>query len=127
MWASYNPNPEKRRVGDCAVRALSKALCKDWDKTFLELSTWAFRMCDMPSANHVLGAMLKKYGFRREAIPNECPECYTVIDFCNDHPKGTFVLALSGHVVTVVDGMYYDSWDSGYEVPAFYWYKEETK
>ena len=28
MYIEYNPNPCGRRVGDCAVRAISKAL--DW-------------------------------------------------------------------------------------------------
>lgn len=26
MWVKYNPNPAGRQVGDCAVRALTKAL-----------------------------------------------------------------------------------------------------
>lgn len=126
-WASYNPNPEKRKAGDCSVRALSKVLDQDWDKTFIQLCNWAYRLCDMPSANHVWGAMLKDRGFVREAIPTDCPDCYTVIDFCKDHSDGKFILALSGHVVAVVDGMYYDSWDSGYEIPIYYWHKKETK
>lgn len=82
-------------------------------------------MCDLPHANHVWGAYLRHRGFRRNIIPNECPDCYSVSDFCKDHPKGNFVLALSGHVVAVVDGNYYDTWDSGDEVPIYYWEKKE--
>jgi len=36
----------------------------------------------------------------------------------------THILALSGHVVCVMDGDYYDTWDSGGEVPLYYWRKE---
>ena len=32
MWVKYNPNPAGRQVGDCAVRALTKALNIDWDQ-----------------------------------------------------------------------------------------------
>lgn len=78
----------------------------------------------MPSANHVWGAYLRRHGFRRYALPDVCPDCYTVADFCRDHPSGVYVLALSGHVVCVEDGDYYDTWDSGAEVPAYYWQKE---
>ena len=46
---------------------------------------------------------------------------YTVEDFCIDHPHGVYVLGCDGHVLTVVDGLYYDSWDSGGEVPIYYW------
>ena len=57
-------------------------------------------------------------------MPNMCPPCYTVKDFCKDHPVGTYILATGSHVVTVVDGNYYDTWDSGTEVPIYYWKKE---
>ena len=29
------------------------------------------------------------------------------------------------HVVCVEDGKYFDSWDSGNEIPLFYWEKED--
>ena len=124
-WKPYNPNPGGNRVGDCTVRALCKATGKDWEPTFCALSLEGFMRRDMPSANHVWGAYLKRHGFRRNVIPNDCPDCYTVADFCRDHPKGLFVLAISGHVVAVEDGNWYDTWDSGAEVPIYYWTREE--
>ena len=30
---------------------------------------------------------------------------------------------ISGHVVAVIDGNYYDTWDSGDKIPIYYWYK----
>ena len=82
-------------------------------------------MCDMPSANRVWGAYLRDKGFRRDLLPDECPDCYTVRDFCEDHPKGKYILAIEGHVVAVLDGKYYDSWDSGNETPIYYWKRKE--
>ena len=61
-------------------------------------------------------------GFYRMAIPSKCPDCYTVDDFCRDHPYGTYVLGLGGHVATVIDGCLYDSWDSSREVPIYMWF-----
>lgn len=81
---------------------------------------------DMPSANHVWGAYLRRCGFVRQIVPNECPDCYTVADFCCDHPEGLFVLAISGHVVAVEDGDWWDTWDSGNEIPVYYWMRKET-
>lgn len=124
-FVSYNPNPVGLKVGDCVVRALSKALGQDWEQTYIDLCVEGCLRCDMPSANAVWGAYLRRKGFEREIIPNTCPECYTVEDFCADHPNGTYILALDGHVVSVVDGQYYDTWQSGREVPIYYWHRKE--
>ena len=113
------------KVGDCVVRALSKALGQKWEETYIDLCVEGCLRCDMPSANAVWGAYLRRKGFEREIIPNTCPECYTVEDFCADHPNGTYILALDGHVVSVVDGQYYDTWQSGREVPIYYWHRKE--
>lgn len=124
MWRYYNPNPAGKRVGDCTVRALTKATGQDWETVFVGLALNGYSLGDMPSANHVWGAYLRQHGFVRRIIPDECPDCYTVADFCRDHPHGVYVLALSGHVVAVENGDAFDSWDSTSEVPIYYWTKE---
>lgn len=125
MFVEYNPNPISRRVGDCAVRAIAKALDLTWEQAYVLLITNGLTMGDMPSSDLVWGATLRQHGFSRETIPNECPDCYTAGEFCRDHPSGTFVLAFGGHVATVIDGNIYDTWDSSILVPQYYWYKEE--
>jgi hypothetical protein len=47
-------------------------------------------------------------------------EGYTIRDFCRDHNKGTYILATGTHVVAVKNGDYIDTWDSGAEIPIFY-------
>lgn len=123
MWVKYNPNPCNKNVGDCVVRAISKALNTDWESAYAGLSTMGYVMADMPSANHVWGAFLRRNGFKKYIVDDKGIDNYTVEDFCTDNPKGLYVLALSGHVVCVVDGKYYDSWDSGAEVPLYVWSK----
>lgn len=123
-FAKYNPNPAQKSVGDCTIRAISKALGQDWGTTYIGLALQGFEMCDMPSANHVWGAYLRKHGFRRHILPDTCPDCYTVEEFAAEHPRGTYILAISGHVVCVQDGAWHDTWDSGGEVPLYYWTKE---
>ena len=49
MYVYYNPNPTGRtKVGDCPVRAISKALSISWDDAFDLLCTAGKRMGDMP-------------------------------------------------------------------------------
>ena len=122
MYIYYQPNPCGRSVGDCAVRAISVALNIDWEEAFDILCEFARNMCDMPSADQVWGAVLRANGFYRTAIPNDCPDCYTIEQFCKEHPYGIFVLGCGGHVATVVDGDLYDSWDSSQEIPVYVWY-----
>lgn len=124
-FIKYNANPEKTRVGDCVVRAIAKATNQDWDSVFIGLSLESLINHDMPSADFVWGSYLFKKGFKRYAISKNCMECYTVEDFCEEHPKGTYVLGTGSHAIAVIDGDVYDTWDSTTELPIFYWKKEE--
>lgn len=117
----YNINPCNKSVGDCVIRAISTALNQPWEKTYLDICLQGFIMCDMPSANHVWGAYLKEKGLSRHTIPHELADDYSVNDFCDDNPEGTFILACSGHVIAVIDGRYYDNWDSGDVAVLYYW------
>ena len=124
-FREWNPNPTGRRVGDCAVRAVARALGVDWETAYLKISVNGYAMGDMPSSDSVWGSVLRQAGFYRTAVPNTCPDCYTVAAFAKDHPSGIYVLALGGHVVTVVDGDWYDTWDSGGQIPQYFWYEED--
>ncbi len=120
----FNPNPLSKRVGDCTIRAVSKALRQDWETTFTGICLQGFLLGDMPSANHVWGSYLRNKGFKRHILPDNCPDCYTVSDFAGEHPDGVYILALSSHVVCVEDGCWYDTWDSGDKTPLYFWTKE---
>ena len=125
MWIEYNPNPTGRKVGDCAVRAIAKALSIDWETAYDLIASNGFAMGDMPSSDSVWGSVLRQNGFYRKSIPNYCPDCYTVKEFCRDNPKGVFVLGFGGHVATVIDGNLYDSWNSLNEIPVYVWYRKD--
>ena len=125
MWIEYNPNPVGRRVEDCAVRAIAKALDVDWETAYAMITSAAFNMGDMPHSNSVWGAVLRRNGFYRRSIPDWCPDCYTVEDFVKDNPKGVYVLGFGNHVATVVDGDVYDAWDSSDEIPQYFWYRKD--
>lgn len=121
----FNPNPKNNRVGDCTVRALSKLLNQDWNETYLGLCLQGFLLKDMPSSNDIWSRYLIEKGFTRKILPDTCPSCYTIRQFCTDNPKGSFLLATGTHVVAVIDGNYYDSWDSGNEVPIYFFKRKE--
>lgn len=127
MWKEYNPNPAGRRVGDCAVRAVAKALGTDWETAYLMIAVNGYTMGDVISSNAVWGSVLRQNGFYRKSLPDNCPDCYSVKDFCKENPKGTYVLGTGTHVVTAIDGDYFDTWDSGDETVAYIWYRKENE
>ena len=123
MYSYFNPNPRSRRVGDCVVRAISKALNQSWEETYIELSLLGYIMGDWGSSNAVWNAYLISQGFKRDIVSTDCPDCYTIENFCNEHPKGTYVIGTGSHAVAVVDGILFDSWNSLGEVPIYFYYK----
>lgn len=124
-FVEINPNPYRRRTGDCVIRAISLAEEKPWDDVFISLMVESFLLKDMPSSNYVWGSYLRRLGYHRHVIPDTCPDCYTVTDFVDDNPNGKYILATGSHVIAVRSGSYMDTWDSGQEIPIYYWKKGE--
>ena len=119
-----NVNPDKILVPDCTVRAITVLTGKTWEEVYDGICAEGKLMHNMPSSNAVWSQYLRKLGYIRTPLPDTCPYCYTVDEFCHDHPKGKYLLALYEHVVAVVDGYYYDTWDSGNMTVLYFWEKE---
>lgn len=120
MFIYLNPNPSGKHVGDCVVRALSIAFDDSWENIYADLTMVGRFLYDMPNRDYVWGEYLKMNGFTRHSLPDTCPQCYTIKMFCKDHPDGVYVVATGSHVVVVINGDYYDTADSGNEVPIYY-------
>ena len=121
MWVIYNPNRRGKRASDCVIRAIAKALGISWDAAFWLLAATAYDEGDMPSINSTWGVLLEKHGFRR-ALPDRR---MSVREFCAEHPSGIYVLATGTHVVTEIDGCWYDAWNSGDETVAYYFEEDD--
>lgn len=119
----YNPNPlgENNSVGDCVIRAITKATNQSWDDVYWDLCDMGYLMGDWGDSNRVWDSYLRDCGFIRRVIPNTCPNCYTIGDFCRDNPNGIFIVATGNHVATIIDGNLYDSWNSLRETPIYYY------
>ena len=42
MFIQYNPNPDRKLVGDCVIRAITKAEEITWEEAFAGVVTEAF-------------------------------------------------------------------------------------
>lgn len=124
MWRYFNPNPANKNVDDCMMRALCAAEGMSWLEAYSLLCEVGSMIYDLPNANEAFRIVLRRLGYSRHTIPNTCPDCYTVTDFCSDYRIGKYVLGTGAHVIAVIDGDYYDSSNSGNEVPLYFYKKE---
>ena len=120
MYIFYNANPSGKSTGDCVIRAIATITGKTWVEVHEDLSFYSRKMYDMMDTNTVWHKYLKDLGFDIFAISDPW---LTVDDFCKRHPYGKYLLGTGRHLVAVIDGDYYDAWDSGREIPVFYWMK----
>lgn len=130
-YVYFQPNKKdlKDKVGDCQVRALCKALGKTWLEVFdltipmcRELQTYTIFDCDLNKTKECMSRL----GFEYHGVSNKRGTTRPTIDsFAKEHPTGTYVCTVARHVVAVVDGRYYDTWDSGYK--SMYGYYELKK
>ena len=109
MFIKENLNPLNKNVGDCVIRAISKLLNQSWGRTYLELAVYGYAMADHQNADEVW-------------LPVDCPNCMTVREFSEKYKDGRYLLFVGEHVVAVINGAYYDTWDSGDRV-VIYLYK----
>ena len=121
MWIRCNPNPLGKTTGDCVVRAIAIATDQSWRKTYRQLCDLGEIHADMPSSNYIWGTYLRQRGARQFLLPESCPECLTVRAFCERYPEGVYVIGTGDHAVAVIDGDWYDSWNSEDEIPTYFW------
>lgn len=124
MYIHFNNNPLGRRTADdCSIRAVSKALGVSWDDAHDLLADMSKKMGTIMSNNDVISAVLRMHGFHKENLPCTHRECYTVREFAMDNPYGIYVVGTGSHVVTIIDGNFYDSWNSSDESIIYFWTK----
>ena len=122
MWVRCNPNPHhNEQAPDCVIRAISIALGLSWYEVFDDLSSVARAACSVTCDDHVWGKYLFDKGFIPFKLPNRCPECISVKQFCEKFSNGTFIIGTGSHAVAIINGKYYDSWDSGDTIASFFW------
>lgn len=92
MFVRFNANPINKDTGDCVVRGVSLLMNQSWRDTYADLSMTAYYLSDMPSSNAAWHEYLILNGYRRYVIPDTCPACYTVREFCMDHQQKKFWL-----------------------------------
>lgn len=122
----YQPNTLdiKDSSGDCVIRALTKALGKSWVEVFDELVPYARELQCMPNGQPCFEKYVDDNGFIYEGVSNKKgTKRPTVESFAKSHPEGVYIARVAHHVVTIIDGQYFDTWDSGSKSMYGFWHK----
>lgn len=109
MFKYLNINPRQRKVDDCTVRAIALATRRSWDETFKELCNFAQAQAIMP--NDVI--YINEYLDRNFETVCGCKGKIEmrVGDFVKEHPRGTYLITMNGHITCSIDGCIYDIFD----------------
>ncbi len=127
QYVYYQPNKRdiKDEHGDCVIRALTKATNKDWFTIFDELIPYARELPALPNNKVAYEKYLLDNGFKYFGISNrKGSKRPTVLGFAESHEEGTYVLNIANHMVSVVDGRYYDTWNCGWKSLYGFWEKK---
>lgn len=126
-WIKYNPNPQNNNTGDCSIRAYCKAENLDWNDAYDMASKLGKEMAMICDDHKVVDKILtERFGYEYTKGERGSKK-KTVNEFAIEHPKGKFILWVHAHVVALIDGYYYDSWDSGNRKVNGYYTKEEVR
>lgn len=125
MYRNLNLNPIGKAHNDCLVRAIALIMEMPWEKALMDLTQYGMLIYSMPNDDDTATLYLKEKGFVRRSLPTDCPVCFSIKDFCRDHPTGEYIVLTSNHAVPVIDGFYYDAFDSGNEIVMYYWERRE--
>lgn len=102
-----NVNADNETVSDCVTRAIKLATGLSYSKVRKKLYHTAKLMnCDKlcPACyRHLLEDVFK---FKTVFCKG-----YTIGEFADTHPFGTYIVRVPSHLTTVIDGEIYDIWD----------------
>ena len=106
MYKYYNANANNNFVNDCVIRAISVAENKSWGDTYDDLSRIAKKN----------GILLDDVNFVEPLLDyryDRVKTCFqdTVGTFIENHPVGTYLITMPGHITVSIDGIIYDTFD----------------
>ncbi|MFH5881211.1 hypothetical protein [Liberiplasma polymorphum] len=114
MYKEYNAHPKGLKTSDCVVRAITTATNSDYLETRKILNRKKRELCYNTYKDT---KFLYEYfqGYPRLIFkPIKGEPRIKGSDFTKLHPKGTFILKMTGHITACVDGVILDTWDCSY-------------
>lgn len=126
----HNANPKNRLTNDCVIRAISIACEKDYNEVVMDLAKLQCETGYDGCSKHGIELIMKYYGWIKMKQPRKYDNTkYTGKEFCiklqNDNDNKRLVANIGGHhIVAILEGKIWDTWDSSDNCIGNYWIKE---
>lgn len=120
----YNANSNNKNVGDCVKRSLSVAYSEDYNDVSKELNKIK-RSLGYQQFN-IYPVFSKYLSLRGDSFVKNSDAELTVQEFSEQYSSGVYLILCgkefgkTSHMVAIVDGNYYDSWDSSEQIVSYY-------
>ena len=130
----YNANSRDAHVGDCVKRAISLALDMSYEEVGHELrKIQKARGSDAWNRPSIYGTLIREHtGSSSVPIPKDVR--VDLATWTEQHPSGTYLVEVGNphknyvdHLVAVIDGDIYDSWDSTKDIVYRYYVVSESQ
>lgn len=107
----HNQNPHNRITTDCVVRAFSFALNVPYNEIVMQMAEFQCKT-GFEAADKEEKFLEKYYGLVRQKMLRHYDNTkYTVKEFIEEHPRGTYILRMPSHMTVIKNGKCYDIWD----------------
>ena len=134
MYFNPNPNaktfksgkPKSWHIQDDSVRAICKALNKNWEESYQLLDNIAINKFTIVNDKDVVNGVLSKFGFKyvTNGKPKSGEKRPTISEFIEKHKIGIYIAYLRDYYVCIVNGVLYDVSSHDDEVVYSYWTNE---
>lgn len=131
----HNQNPRNRITTDCVIRAISTATEIPYNQVVMEMAELQCKTGYDDGDPKLYDLYLKEQGFKKQKQPRKADNTkYTGAEFCKElqsdygYVIGKDIRIVAhiggGHVVAIIDGKVWDTWDSTDGCIGNYWVKE---
>lgn len=104
----WNENPQGEHHNDCVTRAITLASGLDYAKIRKKLyHTSKLLDCESKLCPTCYGFVIQEV---LGGTPKNC-DGMTIGEFADKHPKGIYLIRISGHLTCVIDSVCYDLWN----------------
>lgn len=133
-FRNYNANPKNKVTSDCVIRALSTAMERPYNEVYEELFKFSLKCGLMLNDPKCYDKYLQEQGWRKHKQPRKTDNTkYTGVEWCKylqdgyDYVIGELkpmIAHIGGHhIVAIIDGKVYDTWNSTLGAIGNYWTK----
>ena len=123
-WFQFaNPNPRGKLTDDCYLRCLTLTLKIPYETVARQMFELSLKSGYAINSRKNIEAYLASLGkIKQKQLKHKDGKKYTLKQFCDEHPTGSYVVITTGHHMTaVIDGKVNDTWDCTDRTCGNYW------